>query len=642
MRDTCRIDLATTAPFRIGALHIEPALRQVSTAETDPETLEPRVMLVLVALARTRGTIVSRDQLIEQCWDSRVVGDDSINRVISRLRKLATAHGEALFSIETISKVGYRLVGSSVEPAKSEAAPADPGNAHDTVHIAGHRPVKRRRWLWVVPPIAAVGVAIGFVSLPASSPDQPVIALDRFTVNGALPAGYVDALRVDMLASNQSNRGSIVFGVPARIVPSAAGREDRGNFTLVGGVTGEGGSAHIHAELTEPGGTTPVWAARYTVPASAAQRTGVGDQIIATTLCVIFATRQKPVPLTGLALTQWANFCAELSKIEPDEFRAVELLRPTVATEPRFLVGWTLLANFLLDAEEPKTLDEALAVRAEAKAALAHSEAVEPHDALVLVAKSMLAYIPRDFDEQMKWALRAAAQPGEAAGQNQHLAYRLMTVGRIAEALDAHQRALGFNPADPAENYNVALVMAAMGREGEAQALLQRLAASQPNSERIRQYQLKIAFASRDWALAARINEAMADSDIKFAYRPLIAALSRNDKAAAFAAGVRFEQLASSPVTLKAPVVIALTASGRDRAAITAEERLIGVTSFSPRFIQLYWPTFARARQLPEFAAMVTRLGLIDYWRKSGHPPDFCLAADAPPLCASLRGQPNR
>ena len=108
MTDTGRIDLATTAPFRIGALCVEPALRQVSTAETDAETLEPRVMLVLVALARAHGTIVSRDQLIERCWDSRVVGDDSINRVISRLRKLSAEHGDELYTIETISKVGYR------------------------------------------------------------------------------------------------------------------------------------------------------------------------------------------------------------------------------------------------------------------------------------------------------------------------------------------------------------------------------------------------------------------------------------------------------------------------------------------------------------------------------------------------------
>ena len=65
MNDTARIDLATTAPFRIGALCVEPALRQVSTAETYAETLEPRAMLVLVALARAGGgaggSIVSRE-----------------------------------------------------------------------------------------------------------------------------------------------------------------------------------------------------------------------------------------------------------------------------------------------------------------------------------------------------------------------------------------------------------------------------------------------------------------------------------------------------------------------------------------------------------------------------------------------------
>ena len=145
MADTARIDLATATPFRIGALCVEPALRQVSTTATDAETLEPRVMLVLVALARAEGGIVSRDQLIEQCWDSRIVGDDSINRVISRLRKLAGVHGDALFSIETISKVGYRLV--VPEPFGAAAADMLAGTTGQTLTVRQPAsPVDRSDW----------------------------------------------------------------------------------------------------------------------------------------------------------------------------------------------------------------------------------------------------------------------------------------------------------------------------------------------------------------------------------------------------------------------------------------------------------------------------------------------------------------
>lgn len=109
-----RIILAEEPPFRLGALWVEPAFRQVSGPDSQV-TLEPRVMQVLVALAQADGGIVGRDALIERCWDGRIVGENAINRVISLLRHLA-ADTQA-FEIETITKVGYRLnVTGSVPP----------------------------------------------------------------------------------------------------------------------------------------------------------------------------------------------------------------------------------------------------------------------------------------------------------------------------------------------------------------------------------------------------------------------------------------------------------------------------------------------------------------------------------------------
>lgn len=64
-------------------------------------------MQVLVALASARGDTVSRDELIESCWGGRIVTDDAISRVISRLRSLGKTFGS--FEVETITKVGYRL-----------------------------------------------------------------------------------------------------------------------------------------------------------------------------------------------------------------------------------------------------------------------------------------------------------------------------------------------------------------------------------------------------------------------------------------------------------------------------------------------------------------------------------------------------
>src|SRR6185312_14661847 len=73
------IDLAREADFSIGALRVQPSHRQVS-ANGHQETIQPRVMQVLVALAHAKGAVLSRDRLVETCWDGLTVGDDAINR----------------------------------------------------------------------------------------------------------------------------------------------------------------------------------------------------------------------------------------------------------------------------------------------------------------------------------------------------------------------------------------------------------------------------------------------------------------------------------------------------------------------------------------------------------------------------------
>jgi DNA-binding winged helix-turn-helix (wHTH) protein len=122
-----RIQLAHEPLLRLGPLTIEAALRRIAHDDGREQIVEPRVMQVLVALVRGGGAILARDDLIHCCWDGRVVGDDAINRVISRLRRLAETIGAGIFRIETINKVGYRLVGGP--PAPRPAAPAAAGES---------------------------------------------------------------------------------------------------------------------------------------------------------------------------------------------------------------------------------------------------------------------------------------------------------------------------------------------------------------------------------------------------------------------------------------------------------------------------------------------------------------------------------
>jgi DNA-binding winged helix-turn-helix (wHTH) protein len=133
------IRLADVGPFRLGELRVQPATRQLFRGDSS-EILEPRVMQVLVALAQANGAVISRDELIERCWGGVVVGENAIQRVISRLRQVAATLGNGCFQLETITKVGYRIIapaGVDGEPARAESLAPPQGQWSRRLVLAG-------------------------------------------------------------------------------------------------------------------------------------------------------------------------------------------------------------------------------------------------------------------------------------------------------------------------------------------------------------------------------------------------------------------------------------------------------------------------------------------------------------------------
>lgn len=122
-----RIELAHEPPFGLGAAWVRPALGEVEAAGQRIR-LQPRVMQVLVCLAQAEGEAVSRDDLVERCWAGLAVGEDAINRCVQRLRRLERETPGA-FQIETLPRVGYRLLAAGRAEPTDIGAPAAPGAA---------------------------------------------------------------------------------------------------------------------------------------------------------------------------------------------------------------------------------------------------------------------------------------------------------------------------------------------------------------------------------------------------------------------------------------------------------------------------------------------------------------------------------
>jgi Tol biopolymer transport system component/DNA-binding winged helix-turn-helix (wHTH) protein len=144
---------------------IHPALNRLE-GPTGSHQLEPRVMRLLLCLVAAGGQPVSRDDLLERVWGETFVAEGSLTLAISALRKiLGDSPGEPRF-IETIRKVGYRLLPAVLPCVEAEArAPSkDPGPRRWTV--AGG--------VFLVVAVTVAAVAVGLVAmLPLSDPPAP-------------------------------------------------------------------------------------------------------------------------------------------------------------------------------------------------------------------------------------------------------------------------------------------------------------------------------------------------------------------------------------------------------------------------------------------------------------------------------------
>lgn len=147
--DERRVVLGSETDFALGGAAVAPS-RKAFSFDGQEHVLEPRVMQVLVTLARANGGVVAREVLIERCWDGRIVGEHAVNRVIAQLRKLG--HASGAFRVETITKVGYRLI------AERDLAPLD--QPRSLADAQGSTNVRRRSVLGRgVAAVAALGTA---------------------------------------------------------------------------------------------------------------------------------------------------------------------------------------------------------------------------------------------------------------------------------------------------------------------------------------------------------------------------------------------------------------------------------------------------------------------------------------------------
>lgn len=362
------MDLAHAPKIRLGGMEVRPSTREI-VFEGGREVIEPRVMSVLVRLATAKGEVVTREELQESCWDGRIVSDDAINRVISRIRRLSELTEGRDFTLETITKVGYRLAappaieGAIPTPAHPVAAPSAVDSQDEAAQEAYVvRPLTRppavhgpRRYLLAFAILVVVVVAglAGWRMLASKPPAAPVESTAPLTL-AVLPfdnlgsSGGDDVLAIG-LSRDIRNTLSRVRGL--RVVSDASSfAVDReklstgeiraqlsADLIIDGSLTREGDTIRLDAELVDATNGVNIWTGTESGPAGDLDRV---RELISSAIFEQLVARLGPNRVAITSPPKPGDPRIYQLLLEAEELQnKVRLLRRTGASDEAFDIG---------------------------------------------------------------------------------------------------------------------------------------------------------------------------------------------------------------------------------------------------------------------------------------------------------------
>lgn len=126
--------IETFPPFRLGPWRVLPDQYRIEPLEgtSAAQRLEPKGMKVLCALAGRPGQTLSREELLDRVWPGRIVVEEALSRCIAQLRAALGDEAKAPRFIETVPRLGYRLIErpESLTPSIQPAPPDHPLEAN--------------------------------------------------------------------------------------------------------------------------------------------------------------------------------------------------------------------------------------------------------------------------------------------------------------------------------------------------------------------------------------------------------------------------------------------------------------------------------------------------------------------------------
>jgi transcriptional activator of cad operon len=166
------MERSTSTKLRIGTWSVNPASNEISRGG-ETFRLELRSMRLLLCLAEHAGEVVSIEDLLDHVWAEVIVSQDSVYQAVASLRRVLGDGPKQPTYIETVPRLGYRLIAtvspwteqsatvSNTHPA-SDSEPVSPALL-SSMDDSMHRQRLRAPLKWVAFVVICLVLAVVFV-----------------------------------------------------------------------------------------------------------------------------------------------------------------------------------------------------------------------------------------------------------------------------------------------------------------------------------------------------------------------------------------------------------------------------------------------------------------------------------------------
>jgi DNA-binding winged helix-turn-helix (wHTH) protein/tetratricopeptide (TPR) repeat protein/TolB-like protein len=628
-----QVDLAHEPDFRLGALEGHPSACRVRVGGRE-ERIEPRVMEVLVVLVRHAGHTVTRDQLIETCWGGRVVSDDAVARAVAQIRALARGVHPPPFVLETVPKVGFRLTVPDVAASDPPAPAKSPAEREPRLG-------RRRRAALAVTLAIGVLASLGIWRFSGDlgrfvAGQNGRVDVIRFEARSPDPeAQKVAAETGEAIVQILSNNG-VRTAAWARPRDAGAGRAE---LRVVGTVDRKGDDVTIRPQIIERKTGLVLWSQRFQRPISGPIRPAEEAAAVVGSIvrCALEDRERSRAGLSGEALSLEMNACAVLVKVSLEDIdwqQGLRITRRLTDIAPQFAAGHAthaIMAAMVGRQAEPGAEQKA-ELLAEAKAEADRARRLDGRAANAWLARAVLARERSDFleterlsQEAVKWA------PDSPLTQSSYAGF-LREVGRIDAALDVLSSVNAARDArlGPTVDARAAILLAASGDVDGALAEIGEFEAyRQADYQELRWL---IAFWRGDPTATL---SALAAARRNGAAPPIEACYAQYLERLVAAAGHPIQGLPQACAAFPMDWRIRMLAREGD------VDGAYDIWTSSPPSerrspLILYYPEMASFRRDPRFWPLLARIGLADYWARSGRWPDFCAEPGLPYDCRTM------